>query len=86
MPAPALLSGKAPSCAERRRAHLRAYLLACIDDNILSPVDLININSTAQKLLRTITADLRGEAVQLGQSAGANLLQWIGRGLAKKLG
>ena len=32
------------------------------------------------------SVSLMSEAVQLGQSAGANLLQWIGRGLAKKLG
>jgi hypothetical protein len=72
-----LLNGHAPS---ERREYLKSYFMACVRDNVLSFADLM---SAPDKLMRTITADVRAVAVELGRSGAGGILKAAGGALAE---
>jgi len=59
-----------------RREYLRAYLLACVRDNVLSLADLTS-GEVVGKLLNTVSTDARqvlGELIRDGVSSGVGML------------
>jgi hypothetical protein len=64
-----------------RRAYLRAYIVACVRDNVLSFSDLATgegvqkILQTASQDIRLVGADLLKDTVRAG---GALLGRWLG--------
>jgi hypothetical protein len=67
-----------------RRAHLREYLLACIRDQVLSWADLTS-PGVLDKLLRTLSADVREVLTGLGRTGGANAARLAALAIGKKL-
>lgn len=61
------LPGKVGQLSSSRRDHLRAYLWACVRDNVLTKADLVSLN-TAEKIRQTVTDDLKAMVVDAGTS------------------
>lgn len=55
-----------------RRDHLKAYLWACVRDNVLTKEDLVSLN-TVEKIRQTVTDDLRAMLADAGVSVGNGL-------------
>ncbi len=66
------LPGKVGPLSSNRRDHLRAYLWACVRDNVLTKADLVSLN-TVEKISQTVTNDLKAMAVDAGVSIGTGL-------------
>lgn len=59
------LPGQVGPLSSNRRDHLRAYLFACVRDNVLTKSDLVSLK-TIEKIQRTVTSDLRAMLVDAG--------------------
>lgn len=66
-----------------RRDYLRDYILACVRDNVLSLGDLASAE-VVEKLLRTVSSDVREVAVDILRSGARNGLSALGAWLATK--
>lgn len=75
------LPGQVGPLSSDRRDHLKAYLFACVRDNVLKPQDLMSLNMI-DKLRQTITSDLKSMVV----GAGAGLLKMASMFVSAKLG
>ena len=64
-----VLLGKMEPARTDRREHLRAYLLSCVRDNVLTRADLVSLK-TIDKLRQTMTDDMKAMVFD----AGAGLL------------
>jgi hypothetical protein len=72
-----LLNGHAPS---ERRELLKRYLVAGVRDNVLTFAD---ITRAPDKLMRTITADIKATMVEIGRSGAGGILKAAGGALAE---
>jgi hypothetical protein len=64
------------SLKQPRREYLRAYLLACVRDNVLTLADLTS-GDAITKLLNTVSTDARqviGDMIRDGVSTGVGML------------
>lgn len=59
------LSGKVGPLSPNRRDHLKAYLWACVRDNVLTRGDLVSLN-TVEKIRQTVTDDLKAMLTDAG--------------------
>lgn len=64
-----------------RREHLKRYLLACVQDSVLSWADFANPDAFG-KFIKTISNDTKIIIMDLGRSAGGGLLRTAGAALA----
>ena len=74
-----------PNAGSERRAHLRAYLLAWLRDQVLSRADLVSLEVLAQ-LRKTLSDDLTAVLSDLGLSPKGALdlaTEVAGAGIAK---
>lgn len=65
------------SGAPTRRDHLRAYLLACLRDNVLSPGDLLSVR-VLDRLSATLAADIKAIAADVLSDAKSMALGIVG--------
>lgn len=61
------LPGQVGPLSSNRRDHLRAYLWACVRDNVLTKADLVSLN-TIEKIRQTVTNDLKTMLKETGAS------------------
>jgi hypothetical protein len=71
------LNGHGPS---ERRELLKRYLLACVHDNVLSFAD---ITRAPDKLMRTISADIKATMIEIGRTGAGGILKAAGGALAE---
>ncbi len=59
------LPGSVGPLHSNRREHLKAYLWACVRDNVLTKSDLVSLN-TISKIQQTVTDDLKAMLFDAG--------------------
>jgi len=72
-----------------RREHFRSYLLACVQDSVLSFADFADVTTLTAKLGRTLAEDSRAVLSDLGRTGAAGAVSMIGAKLmefAQKIG
>ena len=67
--------------SERRREYLKQYLLACVQDSVLSIGDLTS-PAVFDKLLKVLSRDMKAVLVDLGKTGASSLLGIAGMALA----